>query len=505
MPDAADSSTDPSAPPPIVGVGGATAALDALLQVVSAWSAPDDVAIVVVAHRTADDDPDLIARLRAHTSQPVRPVTDETVPEAGTVYVLPPGMEIRMQEGQLRCRPATTDAAPPSIVDTFFRSLADAYGERAIGVLTLGNGSDGARGLRALDDAGAVILVQPPVEAALSAGDRIDAYVDLLLDIIGAVVIVTDPAGRIERLNEAATALTGIAEADAVGASLFETFVAPDDVDDVRALYARLRDDAGPVQHDHHWRTNDGAPRLLRWAFLARPDATGAPTHVVGLGIDITRRQRLEREVIAISEKERQRIAQDLHDLLASQLSGTAMMIEGTIQRFDDAGHVERDRLEEIAEFVKDARDQTRDLSHSLLSLKVHGGDLVDVLHRLVEKSERMSDVSCTLDVPTPVPEVDADVGGHLYRIAAEAVQNALKHAEADRVDVCLVLTDDRLTLRVEDDGVGLPDAHPSSDRLGLNIMAYRADLINGTLDLTALPDGGTCVRCTLPRDRALT
>jgi signal transduction histidine kinase len=91
-------------------------------------------------------------------------------------------------------------------------------------------------------------------------------------------------------------------------------------------------------------------------------------------------------------------------------------------------------------------------------------------------------------------------LGGHLYRIAQEAVNNALKHAMAKEIRLGLERREDTLVLEVEDDGDGLPDSPSAEGGIGLRVMRHRAELIGGTLEIGSPPAGGTRIACFIPQ-----
>src|SRR5690606_20316966 len=111
--------------------------------------------------------------------------------------------------------------------------------------------------------------------------------------------------------------------------------------------------------------------------------------------------------------------------------------------------------------------------------------------------------VPCKFRTKGTVELADNAAATHLYRIAQEAVNNAVKHAEAGAITVSLTRQQGRLHLRVEDDGQGIPDgAFAEAGGLGLRTMRYRADLIGASLDIRRCRSGGTCVECSLEASR---
>lgn len=205
---------------------------------------------------------------------------------------------------------------------------------------------------------------------------------------------------------------------------------------------------------------------------------------------------RLEREVLAVGERERHSIGADLHDGLGQQLTAIELMIAGL--KADAAAHASLARgLDAVGKLLRDAIAQTRFLARGLVPL----GSGADALHiGLAELAERMNGlraVRCALKCPKPVPVDDPFVAGHVYRIAQEAVNNAAKHAGASQVTIRLECADGLLLLEVRDDGKGFGKKQSG---VGLGVMRHRAKLIGGELEIVS--KRGVIVTCRVPLRR---
>jgi signal transduction histidine kinase len=206
---------------------------------------------------------------------------------------------------------------------------------------------------------------------------------------------------------------------------------------------------------------------------------------------------RLEGEIVAISERERRRIGEDLHDGLGQQL--TAIELRCAVLREDAAQNGPKflPDVDQIGRMLREAIAQTRFLARGLVPV----GDDPDALRiglaELAERIDRLGRLHCRLDCPEPVPALDRTVAGHLYRIGQEAVNNAVKHSAVAEVVIRLAAADGRLQLRVADDGHGIrPARHPG---LGLEVMRHRASLIGATLDIASRRGQGVVVTCSFP------
>jgi two-component system CheB/CheR fusion protein len=212
---------------------------------------------------------------------------------------------------------------------------------------------------------------------------------------------------------------------------------------------------------------------------------------------NVTGRRRLERQLLEVSEHEQRRIGQDIHDGLCQQLVGVGFMVRLLEQRLQASGSAQLEDVREIATHLHQALNDARQVSHGLHPVRLDEEGLGLALRELAEHVAKTTTVSCAFDYPEVVPVADNNVATHLYRIAQEAVSNALKHGQARHILISLTQEEQMLELRVEDDGIGLglaPDTTPNG--IGLQIMQYRARMIGGMLDLGPRHAGGTMVTC---------
>ncbi len=219
----------------------------------------------------------------------------------------------------------------------------------------------------------------------------------------------------------------------------------------------------------------------------------------IALTEEIAERERLEREILEAGEQERRRIGRDLHDSLGQLLTGTALVGEVlheklTARESEDAGEASR-----IVSLVEEAIELTRALARGLDPVEMEGGGLAQGLRELAGKTSTLMGTRCEYHGDQTVVIEDSIAATHLYRIAQEAITNAIKHGRAARIAVGLEQVDDRLRLTVRDDGVGVPDPLPLRSGMGLRIMARRAEMMGGTLGVHRSPPRGTLVTCEVP------
>lgn len=212
-------------------------------------------------------------------------------------------------------------------------------------------------------------------------------------------------------------------------------------------------------------------------------------------------RERLEREVLEISEQEQRRIGHDLHDGLGQTLAGVDVLLEVLRKRLAASSPADADAVASISGFVKQAIQQTRMLAQGLSPVQVERNGLMSALHALAEHASLLFKVSCTFHCEVPVTVEDHAKATHLYRIAQEAINNAVRHAKARRIEIILAEEGASATLRISSDGS--PPPAPQEQRgggMGLYTMKYRAGMIGGTVDILRESSGAAAVFCTFPR-----
>lgn len=215
------------------------------------------------------------------------------------------------------------------------------------------------------------------------------------------------------------------------------------------------------------------------------------------LEAEMERRKGLEGEILAVSDREQQRLGQELHDGLCQHLTAVAFMARSVALRLKNHRVIDANDIDKIAELVNEAAADTRDLSRALHRVDVDAAGLVTALQDLVDRE--IWKIPCRLQVRPSFHIEDNAVAGHLYRIAREAVINANKHAQARQIVIKLERSQQGMVLRIIDDGVGVSTQSKVRHGLGFHIMNYRAQLFGGRLKIERQKKGGTCVSCYLP------
>ena len=217
----------------------------------------------------------------------------------------------------------------------------------------------------------------------------------------------------------------------------------------------------------------------------------------IELKSEIERRKGLEGEILSVSDREQQRLGQELHDGLCQHLTAVAFMARSMALRLKNHRVIDAADIEKIAQLVNDAASDTRDLSRALHRVDVDAAGLITALQDLVDRE--IWRTACRLQVRPSFHIENNVMAAQLYRIAREAVINANKHAQARQIVIKLERARQGMVMRVTDDGVGFPDKSKLKHGLGYHIMNYRAKSIGGRLEIHSPKGGGTCVSCYLP------
>jgi signal transduction histidine kinase len=212
-------------------------------------------------------------------------------------------------------------------------------------------------------------------------------------------------------------------------------------------------------------------------------------------------RQRLQVALREAAAEERRRLARELHDGLGQDLTGFAMLADGLAKQMDRSGLPVPLELDRLATMARQAIVTCRDIARGLSPL---GGPRSGLTEALRDLTDRLNgppgpSVSLTLELHASIA-ISRESSEHLYRIAQEALTNAMKHSRAASVEVRLDVDSEAIRLRVLDDGVGPPDRVEKSSGLGLQTMRDRAAAIGARLSVVARHEGGTAVICEAPQ-----
>jgi signal transduction histidine kinase len=223
----------------------------------------------------------------------------------------------------------------------------------------------------------------------------------------------------------------------------------------------------------------------------------------VALRREMAERQRLEEEILKVSERERRSIGHDLHDSLCQHLTGTALAGQVLGERLVAKSLPEAADAGKVVELIEEGINLARNLARGLYPVDVEAEGLMDAFKDLAAGVTNGGKARCVFECAAPVLIHDDEAATQLYRIAQEAVRNALQHGKPKRIGLTLAERGGFVTLTVEDDGTGVPEIPQKSDGLGIRIMAHRAAILGGSFAIEPGPTGGTIVTCSVPKNSA--
>jgi two-component system sensor kinase FixL len=217
---------------------------------------------------------------------------------------------------------------------------------------------------------------------------------------------------------------------------------------------------------------------------------------------DVSEQRLLEREVLEISEDERRRFGRELHDGLGQQLTALEMMMHTLARRLSTEAPALTKLAEEISEHTRSAIAQSRRLAHGLAPVRLESEGLTAALNDLAYLTTKAG-TPCEFECELLVHIYELAVSTHLYRIAQEAVNNAMKYAAASRIVLRLEDRGHSIELTIEDNGRGLPETPKvKMSGMGLQVMNHRARLMGGRLDINSTPGVGVRIVCLIPKQR---
>ncbi len=348
---------------------------------------------------------------------------------------------------------------------------------------------------------------------------RLDAVVRSAED--GIVVI--DREQRIQQLNPAALNLFGVDPVSIIGQSI-NTLILPEDQNPPTDLFKAdiTKTDPAPVLGEGEWPRGGVGVHAdgTRFALELSISTVGHLELYVLWVRDQRQRLRLEREVIEASTREQERIGRDIHDGLGQQLTGISLLAARLATGLVRSKQAEANLATSLSEHIQQALADTRDVIKGLAPVEIVADGLPKALAALAERIAATSpELSCQFHCDLEFSVADRHASAHLFRIAQEAVNNAIKHGQPRHIDIRLEESEHSLMLSIHDDGTWKPPHAAAtgsnmSEQFGLHIMRYRASIIGGLLDIQLGSLGmngeaggrqrGTLVRCICPLNEGL-
>lgn len=358
------------------------------------------------------------------------------------------------------------------------------------------------------DDSGmpvAIIATAHDIQALKEVEKKLEenkAQAQAILETTVDGIITIDEFGKIMSFNQAASEIFGYTEEEIIGENI--NVLMPDPHQSKHDSYLKQYRDTGEKRiigsrRELTGKKKDGS--LFPMELSVSEVQWGGNRIFTGVVNDISERRRLEKEILRISEEERRRFGQDLHDGLGQLLTGIGLISQNLAHKLKSNGIVGADKVWEIYDLIKEADEYTRSLAHGLTHIDIEEEGLQTALKQLSNRAEKFFNVNCSLRWECDSQINDSMQTLNLYRIAQEAVSNAVKHGKAENIQISLITRNGSVRLTVEDDGIGLskPSQKEKPKGMGIKIMKYRANIMSGSLEITETVDKKTNVTCSIP------
>ncbi len=354
-----------------------------------------------------------------------------------------------------------------------------------------------------LDDpsVSSIVVNERDISERKRAEDELMRHAQIIVSSHDAIISAS-PEGQIQSWNPAAERIFGYNRQEMLGRSILDLVPLEEQPRALERQAAVLR---GRSAHDVETLFLAKGGREVEVSLTLSPIRDQA-RHIVGFSKivrDITERIQLEREILEISEREKQRLGQDLHDDLCQQLVGIALLANLLIEDMKKQGLEPPQEAYQIRKLSNEAVENARNIARGLCPLNLADSGFVASIQALVANTGQVYRIECLFECEEIITIPNLSVATHFYRIIQEALHNAAKHSRAGRVVVRLEREGQELVATIADNGVGLPegalDRSASSGSLGLHTMTYRARFIKGVLEFQPGPGGGTHVVCRLP------
>ncbi len=326
----------------------------------------------------------------------------------------------------------------------------------------------------------------------------------VMADTVPSLVWMCDERGRITYLNDRRIAFTG-RDPDANFADLWVTYVHPDDIERVFNTFYQALKTKQSFSQEYRLRRSDGAYRWMFDVASPRVNGDGSFGGFIGSAIDTTDQklaqkalEKVSGQLIEAQEKERSRIARDLHDDICQRLALLSMEIEQARRKSSES--LDKQNLEDIRKHCSEIANDVQSLSHQLHSAKLDYLGVVTAINSVCTEVSKQHNVNVEFtssNIPRQLPK---DISLCLFRVSQEALQNAVKYSGTNHFYVELFGTGKALQLLVRDHGAGFNAEEARKNRgLGLVSMQERVNLVNGTFSIDSKPGKGTIISATIP------
>ena len=328
---------------------------------------------------------------------------------------------------------------------------------------------------------------------------QIQANRDYLLHIIDTspvVILGFRPDGDLTFINPAGVSMFGLSAESLQGKKWWAVASLMDEQESMQSIHNQiqknnLKDKEIPLT------LPSGKTRTLMWSFVNRSDESGNCVEILAFANDIT--ERLENEIMEISGREQRKIGREIHDSLCQTLTGLTFMCTGLVEQKDKMLPSHAEMIAKIKEHLHNVTIQSKQLARGLYLHELENRGLEPALKELTTSIQSLFNVRCDFSSEGLSTIDNLETATHLYRIAQEALSNAVKHSQADQILLRIVSESRQTTLVIKDNGKGFEVNNEFVKKgMGLGIMINRARMINASLTIDSQPEQGTEIRCLL-------
>ena len=324
---------------------------------------------------------------------------------------------------------------------------------------------------------------------------------EILASHTSAIIILLDRQGHLVHANEATLQMLGYKRKDLVGKPPpWDTnFMDPAEKVRSQKRFKEMLTGKNIASREVTLIGKDRKRHVVALSSIITKTPEGMVDRIIVTGTDLTERNRLQKEILKISEQEQARIGHNLHDGVGQTMTGVSSLIEALESELTGD---QRRSAARIHHLIQEAIQEVRHMSHSMSPASVKNRGLGGALHLLAETIRSNHRTACTCAVNSDIKIEDPEKETHIYRIAQEAANNALRHGHPSSIRISLQrLGKHEAVLKIEDNGTGLAKRTPAHAGIGLRVMDYRANLIDGSLIIKSRPRGGVSVVCRFPWD----
>jgi PAS domain S-box-containing protein len=345
----------------------------------------------------------------------------------------------------------------------------------------------------------ALALIAHETTEQVRAERAIATQARMIESMLEGVAVIND-AGVIEITNPAFDALFGYRRGELIGREMASLAGWPFEQRECWQIAANAA--AATLRVEFEGRRAEGS-HFAAQGVLSRFEVAGRNQSLLVLQ-DVSERKALERAILEAVNREQYRIGNDLHDGLGQELTGIALMLRGVAGRLNSEYPPILPEIEGITRLVNNAIESTRALARGLSPVNLERGGLKDALEGLAMHASELYGVRvvCTWRAASSDP-LDPELANHLYRIAQEAVRNAVRHGHARSIRLHLHGSRAKVRLTITDDGEGLPADAMDAQGMGLKIMSYRARMLGGDVRFERAEPKGVRIVCECPLEPA--